>query len=749
MKIKKIFISIIILILALLIVGCSDNSEEPKEKEEENPVICEHDFLDLIDKVEPTLDNVGIEAHYYCDVCQKYFDVDLNEVEYEDLIIAKLEAKKYHISYDLDGGRCSNLVLEFLENEVITLVSPTKDGFDFVGWYEGDAKVTRITENRDYNLVAKWTESIVIDDSLKITSDTPNLYVGYDAYLTVDGYDDLSLFEIIVLDESIIKMDSEYYFKGLKAGYTTVIFTLRSDPSIQGTIVLNVLNNIPDVRLVENAVFTNREFNLRVANYSNSYSDKTNLCDFDVSYDSEYISYNDGKLVALKEGTTVIKVSVKDDANTYSEIEITIYKLEPVISIDKTLYVSSTTRIDVLNYKDSEYTVLALEDGFVSITNRLITGVKRGTVTIKVVLNSDNNIYSTVDLVVKPIAPKLSLSNEEVTVNGISRIFIDNLDNLEDTVLDNYEVSVDNDKVSFDSFMLTGKKTGKTVITVTNKNDSELTSSIEINVISDPGVYDVSNEISSGSLYLFVDQDNFNGYIHAGDMLYIKIKGASNMENFTWSSSNSDVMDVFSDGRIIAIGAGDSYITAYRGDNREAIGRIHLKVYGQPDVDYIGRLIAIAETQLGYREGPDNDTKYGDWYGIPNGAWCAMYVSWCANQAGISTNVIPKYASCSAGREWFESRGLFKYKEEYVPKAGDIIFFLSDGASHTGIVINCDGKKVYTIEGNTSDMCAKRSYDLMNSRITGYGTPEYPEYSGTVSGGDTSGSTDGSQESTK
>ena len=36
-----------------------------------------------------------------------------------------------------------------------------------------------------------------------------------------------------------------------------------------------------------------------------------------------------------------------------------------------------------------------------------------------------------------------------------------------------------------------------------------------------------------------------------------------------------------------------------------------------------------------------------------------------------------------------------------------------------------DGSKVYTIEGNTSDQVARRSYYLSNSYIVGYGRPAY------------------------
>ena len=306
-----------------------------------------------------------------------------------------------------------------------------------------------------------------------------------------------------------------------------------------------------------------------------------------------------------------------------------------------------------------------------------------------------------------------------------------------------------NYEVSFSDNTFTALTKGETNIIIKNKNDDELQASCKITVFEKQTVYDEENEIGYGSLFVkHKTIEDFDGFIHAGEMDYLTIVGAHDLTKYEWISSNNRALVVFEDGRYIAVEKGEAIILVVRKTNKEVVGRLHVRVYGEPDVDYVSRLIKIAESQLGYVEGPDNDTKYGRWYGIPNGEWCAMYVSWCANQAGISTEIIPKYASCTTGREWFESRGLFKYKEEYTPKAGDIIFFLSNGAGHTGIVINCVGSRVYTIEGNTSDMCAKRSYDLYYNKITGYGTPNYPPYSGSSSSGDTSGSTEGSGHST-
>lgn len=66
-----------------------------------------------------------------------------------------VEPKKYTITYELDGGTATGLVNEFTEDEKVTLVNPTKDGYNFLGWYEGTELVTSI-ENKNYNLTAKW-----------------------------------------------------------------------------------------------------------------------------------------------------------------------------------------------------------------------------------------------------------------------------------------------------------------------------------------------------------------------------------------------------------------------------------------------------------------------------------------------------------------------------------------------------------------------------------------------------------------
>lgn len=131
-------------------------------------------------------------------------------------------------------------------------------------------------------------------------------------------------------------------------------------------------------------------------------------------------------------------------------------------------------------------------------------------------------------------------------------------------------------------------------------------------------------------------------------------------------------------------------------------------------------IVNVAMGQKGNKGGE----KFWSWWGYSyRVAWCAIFVSWCAEQAGIPRNVIPKYQGCTDGVSQFNKLGRWR-DASYTPQAGDIIFFDSPSNSgHTGIVVRCDGTTVYTIEGNTSDMVAERSYNKAHpSRaIAGYG----------------------------
>ncbi len=136
-------------------------------------------------------------------------------------------------------------------------------------------------------------------------------------------------------------------------------------------------------------------------------------------------------------------------------------------------------------------------------------------------------------------------------------------------------------------------------------------------------------------------------------------------------------------------------------------------------------IIAVAETQLGYREGTNNDTKYGTWYGMKNQPWCAMFVSWCARQAGVPTNILKNSARANASSSCFNIP--YKHGSEYTPQKGDLFF--TESWSHVGLVHSVDGAYFYTIEGNSNNSGSSEGIGVFKLRrkISDYyfGIPAY------------------------
>ena len=136
-------------------------------------------------------------------------------------------------------------------------------------------------------------------------------------------------------------------------------------------------------------------------------------------------------------------------------------------------------------------------------------------------------------------------------------------------------------------------------------------------------------------------------------------------------------------------------------------------------------IVEVALTQLGNEGGQ----PFWSWYGFDGRVeWCACFVSWCANECGyIESGLIPKFAGCVDGSNWFKSNGQWQDRS-YEPQAGDIIFFDWEGdgeTDHVGIVEKYENGVVYTVEGNSGDACRQRQYTVGSSSIYGYGIPAY------------------------
>jgi len=161
-------------------------------------------------------------------------------------------------------------------------------------------------------------------------------------------------------------------------------------------------------------------------------------------------------------------------------------------------------------------------------------------------------------------------------------------------------------------------------------------------------------------------------------------------------------------------------------------------------------LLKIAAAEIGYKEketnsqldnpganaGDANYTKYardlhaaGYYQASKQGfEWCDMFVDWCFLQLcgskAKAEDMICQTGLYGAGCKWsanyFRDQGRFYTSD---PKPGDQIFF--NNYAHTGIIEKIVNGVITTIEGNTSNQVARRTYSIGSGAIDGYGRPKY------------------------
>jgi LysM repeat protein len=148
------------------------------------------------------------------------------------------------------------------------------------------------------------------------------------------------------------------------------------------------------------------------------------------------------------------------------------------------------------------------------------------------------------------------------------------------------------------------------------------------------------------------------------------------------------------------------------------------------------KVLDIARGQIGYNGTGSSDnpsSKFGKFYGINPGQWCAMFVSWCFAQAGTPLRIetAKGFALVAAGRAYFVREHMFVGRDA-TPRPGDLVFFKFSTGNHVGIVESATSPQhIVSIQGNTNDAtqgrtgnCCRRKKHT-NQFVTGYGRPHY------------------------
>ena len=393
----------------------------------------------------------------------------------------------------------------------------------------------------------------------------------------------------------------------------------------------------------------------------------------------------------------------------------------PVVKVKDYIIIGGYTALEVTNYDSLSLFDIVIEDPNIVSLNAFMDLESKNVGKTKVTLIHKENTSVQTSFIIEVITklPVLSITVDKIIVGGKCKVGIRNFDELIETSLDDFEITTNNGDIIevLEDGYIQGKALGNAQIVVTSKINPLVKATINV-------------EVADATQELVVASDYLDGIVKPGTAFSLTNLNGESLDNYKVAGGSNLILRVREDGTLVAVGEGVSSVTVYEKDNPSNSTFLTFYIEGESEVDYIAQLLDYALTQNGYVEGPGNVTKYAEWYNMQGQAWCAMFVSWCWFYAGISNDLLLKYCSCSAGMQWCLEQGIFEYKENYHPKAGDIVFFLSAGMSHTGMAIYADEEYLYTIEGNSSNKVGIWRWSLNDARITGYGVPNYPKYDG-------------------
>lgn len=420
--------------------------------------------------------------------------------------------------------------------------------------------------------------------------------------------------------------------------------------------------------------------------------------------------------------TTHLKTCSK--CNNVTGMEYTLERNYTDINGKVTLYIK--------DYSISDFD-LTYDDSIININGYgTIRGIEIGTTTVELVLKDDPSKSFSFEFEVLEVLPSVYSTYEKMTIGDSTTFYFkDNFFKIEDFDI----VLQENSILTLEGNYVVANKYGVEDVTLVLKSNPLVKVKQTIKVINPNGE-------------LLIHSENNVGTMKTKETLTLTNSLGVDNTKLEWGTTNESIAVVSEYGIITAVSEG--YVAIFAKDpNTNIITNFYLNIKGVGEADYISRLIHIALRENGTKEQGTNVQKYGAWYPNNGQPWCAMFVSWCWYQAGLTNDILLKYQGCYAGMKWCTEMGIMhfvqdytfpeqlangasstQYAENYKPVAGDIIFFLSAGMGHTGIAIHSDDNYLYTIEGNTSDQVAIKRWSLNDARITGYAHPKYPEYSG-------------------
>lgn len=132
-------------------------------------------------------------------------------------------------------------------------------------------------------------------------------------------------------------------------------------------------------------------------------------------------------------------------------------------------------------------------------------------------------------------------------------------------------------------------------------------------------------------------------------------------------------------------------------------------------------LIAVAQSQVGYAQSADGTTLYGEWLGEPSAAWDAAFISWVADQAGLTEKQFPHAATYDELVEKLANwNAVKKITRSNYPNPGDIALLSVGGETRMGIVAYVSGGYAAVICGNDAGAVTRATYQIEGNAFKSY-----------------------------
>ena len=254
-----------------------------------------------------------------------------------------------NLIFDLDGGICDNLPTTYEEGKELVLPTPTKDGYDFLGWEYNGTVITVIapTMTGDLALKAKWQKEDTtkayfkkVTDVSELTEDAMYLIVyesgekafAFDSSLTskLDVAKNYKEFDITSLGILVNEESKSVIFKIAKNTDGSYAILASNGNYIYHTGTKNTLSEEKKVNNSKHTITFDANGNVILKMSSADYSVRFNSADSDMRFryyksGQQSISLYKYNYANLPEGTT------NSNPTSYTEGE-TITLVDPVLA---------------------------------------------------------------------------------------------------------------------------------------------------------------------------------------------------------------------------------------------------------------------------------------------------------------------------------------------------------------------------------------------------------------------------------